>query len=176
MEVLRGGGVLAYPTEAVWGLGCDPLEPAAIEHLLQLKQRDPARGLILIGTSLDDFLPFLAPLPAALRRRLARSWPGPVTWLLPARPECPRWLTGAHDTLAVRVSAHPACQALCRAWDGALVSTSANISGRPPARTRLQLRKQFDARLDYIVPGETGGRQRPSEIRDAATGKVLRKG
>ncbi len=176
METLGAGGVIAYPTEAVWGLGCDPLDPAAVERLLRLKQRDRARGLILIGASLDDFQPFLAPLPAAVRRRLARTWPGPVTWLLPARPECPRWLTGAHDTLAVRVSAHPVCQALCRAWGGALVSTSANVSGRPPARTRLQLRKQFDDRLDYILPGDTGGRARPSEIRDATSGEVLRPG
>lgn len=173
---LRNGGVIAYPTEAVWGLGCDPLNPFAVQRLLQIKRRDPSRGLILIGARFDHFAAFLQPVPAATRRRLAQSWPGPVTWLLPARPECPRWLRGEHDTLAVRVSAHPVCRALCRAWGGALVSTSANVSGRPPAKSRLQLRKQFDERLDCIVPGELGGRSRPSEIRDAVTGGVLRHG
>ncbi len=176
VKVLKTGGIIAYPTEAVWGLGCDPLNPFAVSRLLRLKQRDPAKGLILIGSRFDDFLPFLQPVSATTRRKLGRSWPGPVTWLLPARPECPRWLRGGHDCLAVRVSAHPVCQALCRAWGGPLVSTSANISGGAPARTRPRLYRLFNGRLDYIVPGDTGGRSRPSEIRDALSGEILRQG
>ncbi|MFN2309611.1 MAG: Sua5/YciO/YrdC/YwlC family protein, partial [Gammaproteobacteria bacterium] len=116
------------------------------------------------------------PLPAALRRTVFASWPGPVTWLLPARPDVPVWLRGHHDSLAVRVTAHAGSAALCRAFGGALVSTSANPHGQPPARTPLQLRRYFGDHLGYRLPGPLGGRRRPSEIRDGRSGRLVRRG
>ena len=109
-------------------------------------------------------------------RRLRRSWPGPVTWLLPAAAGVPRWLRGAHETIALRVTAHPLAAALCRQWGGALVSTSANPAGRPPARTALAVRRYFGAAVDAILPGETGGARVPTEIRDARSGCIVRPG
>lgn len=173
---LLGGGVIAYPTEAVYGLGCDPLNARAVQRLLELKQRPLAAGLILIAADFSQIEPFLDNLPPALRRRIGATWPGPITWLLPARPETPVWLRGRHATLAVRVTAHPGSAALCRAFGGALVSTSANPRGREPARCPLQVQRYFRDSIDYLVPGPLGQRQRPSEIRDARTGKVLRSG
>lgn len=175
-QLLRDGAVIAYPTEAVYGLGCDPLNAQAVMRLLTLKQRPVEAGLILIAAEFAQVEAFLEPVPAALKRKLFATWPGPVTWLLPARPEVPAWLRGRHDSLAVRVTAHAGSAALCREFGGALVSTSANPRGRAPARTPLQLRRYFGDSLDYLLPGPLGGRRRPSEIRDARSGRVLRMG
>ncbi len=173
-RVLRAGGVIAYPTEAVYGLGCDPLNREAVFRLLALKRRPLAKGLILIASSFEQLAPYLQPLSPELSRKTRESWPGPVTWLLPARPETPRWLTGIHTTLAVRVTDHPVAAALCETFGGAIVSTSANPSDRPPARTPLTVRRMFGAGVDLIVHGALGGLERPTEIRDAATGRVVR--
>lgn len=174
-RVLHGGGLVAYPTEAVWGLGCDPLNPEAVFDLLAVKRRRPDKGLILIAADYSQLLPYVAPTPD-VEARVRATWPGPVTWLLPARPEVPEWLRGRHTGLAVRVTAHPRAAALCAAFGGAIVSTSANLSGRPPACSRLAVQRQFGAKLDYILPGALGGRRAPTEIRDAATGRVIRPG
>lgn len=176
VRVVRSGGVIAYPTEAVYGLGCDPLDPVAVLRLLLLKARVAEKGLILIGADLSQFDSLLLPLAPALRAKVLASWPGAVTWLLPSRPECPQWLTGGRETLAVRVPDHPLSLALCRALGHPLVSTSANPAGRAPARSALQVRRYFGDRLDYILAGPVGGRRRPSEIRDGRTGTVIRPG
>lgn len=173
-RILRRGGVIAYPTEAVWGLGCDPLDRDAVAHLLGLKGRAASKGLILVAADFGQLEPLLEPLAEADRSRVFAAWPGPVTWLLPARAHLPSWLRGGHATLAVRVSDHPVVQALCRAFGGPLVSTSANRSGGRPARSALEVRRIFGEALDLIVPGELGGRERPSEIRDLS-GRVLRR-
>lgn len=173
VRALRAGAVIAYPTEAVWGLGCDPFNEAAVLRLLELKQRSEAKGLIIIAADVAQISPWLEALTPAQKTTVLATWPGPYTWIVPA-PQAPRWLRGAHDSLALRVSAHPGVQALCRAWGGPLVSTSANLSGQPPARDALALRRQFGAGLGCIVPGRLGGDARPSEIRDAVSGAVLR--
>lgn len=175
-ERLRAGAVLAYPTEAVWGLGCDPRDAAAVRRLLALKHRDEAQGLILIAADaaqLDAFVDWSALDPEQLRT-VQDSWPSPNTWLIPCPPDTPAWLRGTHTTLAVRVTAHPVAAALCRAFGGALVSTSANRSGQPAPHAIDALDPDLVATLDGIVAGETGGSARPSTIRDARTGAVLR--
>ncbi len=174
VAALRAGGVIAYPTEAVWGLGCDPLNRAAVSRLLTLKRRDWRKGLILIADSFEQLWPFVAdPLTTQHEPALA-SWPGPATWLLPASPSVPPWITGGRPQIAVRVTAHPVASALCREYGSALVSTSANRSQRPPLRTRMQVQRQFGNRLDYVVPGDLGGLERPTPIRDVQTGELIR--
>ena len=176
VEAVRSGGVIAYPTEAVYGLGCDPLEQAAVQRIFELKVRDPGKGLILIASDISQLMPFMAELPAGVLAKLKASWPGPVTWVVPAAGSLPEWLSGGRSTLAVRVTAHPIASALCRELDMALISTSANRSGRPPARTALAVRTLFGAGVDEILPGAVGGLNKPTEIREALTGKVLRAG
>lgn len=173
---VRAGGVIAYPTEAVYGLGCDPEDGAAVLRLLELKERAIGKGLILIASQFAALQRYLAPIDAMQLKKLQRSWPGPVTWVLPARPATPVWLRGRHSTLAVRVTAHPIAAALCNACGGVLVSTSANISKRPPARSALGVRRRFGTCLDYIVNGPLGGLDKPTPIYDAATGRVVRGG
>jgi L-threonylcarbamoyladenylate synthase len=175
-RVLRAGGIIAYPTEAVYGLGCDPLNPEAVLRLLVLKQRPWQKGLILIAASLEQLTPFLAPLTPDLEVQLSETWPGPVTWLLPASEIAPPWLTGEHDSIAVRVTDHPLAAGLCRHFGAPIVSTSANRAGQLPAKTALGVRGYFGTSLDYILHGPLGGYDRPSEIRDGRTGNVIRPG
>ena len=174
-RLLRAGAVVAYPTEAVWGLGCDPQDAAAVARLLVLKGRPWDKGLILIAATPDCLDGYLADDPAALPADVRESWPGPATWLLPAGPAAPAWITGRHPSLAVRVTAHPLAAALCRAFGGPLVSTSANPAGHPPARSALAVRRAFGDRLDLILNGPLGGLERPTPIRDARTGRYLRR-
>ena len=171
---VNAGGIIAYPTEAVYGLGCDPRDGAAVLRLLILKRRPLTKGLILIAASFADLQPYVATLPAKILSKVRSTWPGPVTWLLPARPEVPFWLKGSHTALAVRVSAHPLAAALCRACGGVLVSTSANISRRPPARTALAVRRCFGAEIDHVLSGALGKLDKPTPIIDARNGRVVR--
>ena len=172
---LRNGGVIAYPTEAVFGIGCDPMAHEAVLRILSIKQRPVAKGVILIAAEFEQLTPFILPPSPEITRKLDRTWPGPVTWLLPCRPETPVWLRGSHPTIAVRITDHPLARALCAAFDGAIVSTSANASGRPPARSPLQARLRCPG-VDLVVSGPTGGRKNPSEIRDARSEAVMRAG
>lgn len=173
-EVIKRGGVIAYPTEAVYGLGCDPRNADAVQRLLQLKQRKTEKGLILIASSFEQIEPLIKPLDKKIRSRLDKSWPGPVTWLLPAHPEAPKWITGAHKKIAIRITAHPQASALCEALEGPIVSTSANCHMQQAARTAMQVRRIFTNQLDYILPGNVGNQNNPTEIRDAETNQLIR--
>ena len=177
-QAIAAGELIAYPTEAVYGLGCDPLDARAVRRILAIKHRPEHKGLILIAAELDALWPFILPLEPARMAEIQASWPGPNTWLLPARPDTPPWLTGAHETIAVRIPGHPIARALCAAWSGygggALVSTSANIAARPAARSALEVRRRLPAGLDLILTAHCGGSPRPSIIRDARSGQVLR--
>ncbi len=171
IAALQGGKVLAYPTEGVWGLGCLPDRLEAVRRLLEIKQRDPSKGLILIAACCADLEPYVQPLTEVQRERLGR--PGdPVTWLVPAAATS-ELLRGEHATQAVRITRHPLCRALCRQV-GPLVSTSANRQGGPPARSAEAVRDMFGAGIDGIVEGALGAASGPSEIRDLATGAVVR--
>jgi L-threonylcarbamoyladenylate synthase len=175
VRVLRQGGVIAYPTEAVYGLGCDPSSRQAVERILTIKGRPVKVGFILIGASLAQFTGWIALRPGE-RERLRSPAVKPVTWVVTAGPKARRWLTGGRRSIAVRVTAHPVAAALCRAFSGPLVSTSANRHGRPPARSALASRRSLGRELDLVLPGPTGGLRKPTEIRDARTGAVIRRG
>lgn len=171
---MRSGGVVAYPTEGVFGLGCLPDDFEAVSRILAIKQRDPAMGLVLIAShieQLEGWIDASGKLPG-----LKSNGGRPVTWVVAATDDVPYWIRGRHSGIAVRITTHPVASALCDAADSALVSTSANRHGRPPARNALVLRRRFGALVDYIVPGECGPATGPSEIRDLASGKVLRSG
>ena len=176
VAILRGGGVVAYPTEGVWGLGCDPFDEAAVLRLLGLKQRTVDKGLILVAASaaqLEALVDWKA-LADAQRSAVHASWPGPHTWIVPVTPRVPRWIRGEHDGVAVRVSAHPGVAALCTGFGGPLVSTSANRAGDPAPTGRAGLSASIAAGVDLIVAGETSGRGAASTLRDARTGRQLR--
>jgi L-threonylcarbamoyladenylate synthase len=172
-RIVREGGVIAYPTEAVWGLGCDPWNEMAVDRLLALKDRPVHKGLILVADNIRQFDFLLDDLPERWVDRLASTWPGPNTWLVPHQGLLPEWISGQHDTVALRVSEHPLVRDLC-ALTGPLVSTSANPAGRPSARSRLRVEQYFHQQLDGVLGGALGGRRNPSLIRDLRSGDVVR--
>jgi len=174
--LLRSGGVVAYPSEAVWGLGCDPFDADAVARLLAIKRRPAAKGLILLAASWALLEPLLEPwrLPRERLEHVLETWPGPHTWLMPCVAAIPAWLRGGHDSLAVRVSAHPQAAALSSAFGGPIVSTSANVTGAPAPHRREDLDPALLAATDGLVPGDTGHLPAPTPIRDAATGAFVR--
>ncbi|PCF96883.1 L-threonylcarbamoyladenylate synthase [Vreelandella nigrificans] len=174
VSALRKGGVIACPTEAVWGLSCDPDNDEALAHLMRMKERDPAKGVILVAANIQQFQPWLNQLPLSFHAPLAASWPGPNTWLVPDNGRSHGLVRGAHKCVALRVTDHPLMKALCEAFGGPLVSTSANRSGDPPAMSAEEVTTIFGSEVAAIAPGELGGNSRPSTIRDLVTGKVLR--
>lgn len=175
-DCLRRGKLVAYPTEAVFGLGCDPNSETAVFELLSLKNRPVEAGLILIADCYERFEPFIAPIEPELKKRALSTWPGAVTWLFPRAENTPGWLTGAHDSIALRMTDHPVCRDLCAAFGGAIVSTSANPAAAQPARSAARVEEYFGSSLCGIVAGALGGNELPSEIRDLSSGAVIRKG
>lgn len=172
---MRRGGVIAYPTEAVWGVGCDPFNEDALERLLHLKSRPRHKGVILAAASIAQVEPLLAGLSDEQRSRVSSTWPGPVTWLLPDPHHLvPEWVKGKHNSVAVRVSNHPVVQALCNEFGGPIVSTSANPAGAEPARNMLRVQLYFANRVDAIMPGALGDLDQPTQIRDLLTESVIR--
>lgn len=176
VERLRTGQVIAYPTEAVYGLGCDPRNETAVRKILTLKDRHEEAGLVLIASEFDQLRNWVAEVSEALLDRAMRTWPGPVTWLFPRAAGVPDFVAGKHDTVAVRVTAHIPSRQLCAAFGSALISTSANPTTAPPARSAAEVREYFGAGLAGILAGELGDGKKPSEIRDLASGKIIRAG
>lgn len=178
-KCLKQGHVLAYPTEAVWGLGCDPFNEEAFSTILRLKQRPIEKGVILLAAQVAQIEPLLSHLSEAMRERVIDSWTDrsaaqrATTWLLPTGDYIPSWIKGQHDKVAVRVTTHPLCIALCHAFEGFIVSTSANPAGAEPARSLQQATQYFAQQLDYLN-GDLGLSQQPSRIIDAETGEIIR--
>ncbi|TNH03143.1 tRNA threonylcarbamoyladenosine biosynthesis protein RimN [Testudinibacter sp. TR-2022] len=167
--------VIAYPTEAVFGLGCDPRSESAVLKLLALKQRTVEKGLILVAPHLDLLLPFIDQhrLSHEHWQRLQAEYDRPMTWLVPKSALAPVFLTGEFDSIAIRLCRHPAVTALCEATQTALTSTSANLSGMPPCRTAQEVRAQFGADFP-VLQSAVGGAEKPSEIRDILTNQRIR--
>ena len=173
-ELLRTGHVIAYPTEAVFGLGCDPANETAVRKLLAIKGRHESAGLVLIASDFSQLTPWVADVDGELLDRAMQAWPGPVTWLFPRASTVPDYVAGYHDTIAVRITAHPPSRDLCDAFGSALVSTSANHSAEKPARSAGEVDQFFGHQIAGILEGPLGGTNKPSEIRDLKSGKVLR--
>ena len=177
IKALQQGGVIAYPTEAVYGLGCDPLNESAIKKILKVKQRDKEKGLILIAANFEQVKPFLQDLNKDIEEKILSSWSEstkPITWLIPVKNSTSSFLSGQFNTLAVRVTKHPVVKELCEKFNSAIVSTSANLSKQEPARNSQQVFQFFENEIDFIVEGETDLNAQPSEIRDALTNKIIR--
>ena len=177
VKVLQQGGTIAYPTEAVYGLGCDPKNLSAIKNLLTIKKRAKEKGLILVAANIEQLKAYILPLEKDIEKKLLASWHEQnvaITWLVPVKKEISEYLKGQFDTLAIRVSHHPAVKELCEQFGGAIVSTSANISTQEAARTSEQVKQTFGNKIDFILDGETDINAQPSEIRDALTDKIIR--
>ncbi|NMP17860.1 MULTISPECIES: L-threonylcarbamoyladenylate synthase [unclassified Thalassotalea] len=176
VDAFNEGGIIAYPTEAVFGLGCDPDNNQAIERLLALKQRPIEKGLILLAANYSQLLPYVddAKIPQHKRFSVLSRWPDGITQVMPANANISKHLSGKFDTIAVRVTSQKDVVALCKATGKPIVSTSCNISGQQPATTWQQAEQNLGAQLDFIIKGDTLGFDKPSTIIDALSGEVLR--
>lgn len=176
VEELRAGNIIAYPTEAVYGLGCDPFNESAIRDLLALKGRPESAGFVLIASEYSQLLPWIADLDDSLVNKAMQAWPGPVTWLIPRAAGVPDYVAGAHETIAVRITAHEPSRALCEAFGSALISSSANPTNRTPARSAEEVEAYFGDQIAGVLAGSLGSSENPSEIRDLVSGKIIRQG
>ena len=184
LSALKHGDVIAYPTEGVWGIGCDPFNADAVDRLLALKKRPMDKGLILVAADLSQISSLLSFLSDTQLSQLQLSVSDdnanssaasrPTTWLIPAKGLIPYWITGAHDTVAVRISKHPMVAALCQSFGGMIVSTSANPSSQSPALTQLSVRHYFGKQIPVYLSGKVNCSGVTSEIRDLVTGDVFR--
>jgi L-threonylcarbamoyladenylate synthase len=178
VDCLQQGQVLAYPTEAVWGLGCDPYNQSAFENILTLKQRPIEKGVILVAANMQQAEAFLTGLSVEQQHHIEQTWlhsteqQQATTWLVPLTSAVPQWISGQHDKVAIRITHHPLVQQLCLAFGGAIVSTSANPAGLPPAISSAQVTHYF---ADIaILDGQLGHCKLPSKIIDIVTGDVIR--
>jgi len=176
VNVLRSGGIIAYPTEAVYGLGCDPFDQFAVGRLLELKNRPMEKGLILVAAHWWQVERYCTELTEGQKDTLLHNpKERPVTWLIPdSKNLIPYWIKGKHQQFALRISSHSVVRDLCNAYQGPLISTSANISGDKPIKTKLRILKTLGNQLDYIVPGNLGSSNSPSEIRNIKDGLLIR--
>lgn len=172
LQRLKRGEVIAYPTEAVYGLGCDAFNQTAVLRILDLKQRSIDKGLILLIAQWAQLSPLIEWQPSIQLDAIKASWPGPVTWVFPKSKAIPYWLSGEHDTIAIRMTAHTIAKQL--ASNAPLVSTSANVSGQEPARDFVNLALQFPRGIDAFFEGDLGGQTQPSRIFDACSGQCFR--
>ncbi len=170
---LRRGGLLAYPTESCYGLGCDPNNRLAVQRLLKLKKRPQRKGLIVIAADYASLTKYIQPIDYIQQLRLKNTPSDAVTYLMPAKPSCPRSLRGNHATLAVRLSAHPLVRQVCQTWRAALVSSSANRSGQRPTKTAAECQRMFGKQV-WVIQGQVGKRKQPSTIRTWQDDRIVR--
>ncbi|NVK30555.1 MAG: L-threonylcarbamoyladenylate synthase [Gammaproteobacteria bacterium] len=167
------GGVVLYPTEGVYGLGALPNRPDAISRIIDIKQRDAAKGIILIAAHLAQLEDYID--TDALASHLTARWPQAITYVVPAKAETSPLLTGGRDSIAVRVTAHPTARALCIASRSALLSTSANVSGHPAAAAEANIDPYLFSKVDAFCEGKLGGLNKPSAIFDTLNNRWIRK-
>ena len=173
VQALKAGEVIAYPTEAVYGLGCDPFNQQALEKLFHVKQRPIEKGVILVAAYVEQILPYVELTGTEWQDAVLQTWPGPVTWVLPLKEALPDWITGGRNTVAIRVSDHPVVQMLCSEFGSPIVSSSANLTGQPPAKSCSEINQNLGSKL-LCVQGDLGRLDKPTQIQDAVSGQVLR--
>lgn len=174
IQIINRGGVICYPTESVYGLGCAPYDLEAVLYLIALKKRSIRKGLLLVAGNVSQLEPYIDINDTLAITNLTKATDKPMTWIVTCNPSTPPWLIGEHQTIAVRISNHPIIKQLCTEFNGAIVSTSANISGQRSARSHWLVRKRFGKKIDYYVPGDLGAFKSESEIRNSITGEVIR--
>lgn len=175
-DVFQQGGIIAYPTEAVFGLGCDPDNEQAIERLLNIKNRPKAKGLILLAANFAQLQPYIdySDFTAEERKLILSRWPDGITQLIKKQPNTSSFISGEFNTIAVRITSQPDVVALCNSVKKPIISTSANLSGQPPAKTWQEVEKNLANKVDFIIKGQTLGYSNPSRIINAISGETVR--
>ena len=173
-DILNQGGLIAYPTEAVWGLGCDPENEAAVSKLLRLKSRPMSKGMILVAGNQAHLSPWLSQLTPSLQAKLIARYPNPTSWIVPDQGISPSWVRGDHLSVALRLSQHSGVQAICQAFKACIVSTSANPAGLAPALSMQQIMDYFGQQVDAIFDAPLGEASQPSQIKSLLDDSLVR--
>ena len=175
VRVLLSGGIIACPTEGVWGLSCRATDKIAIKRLLELKKRSSEKGLIILVSSLQQVKEWIGPIPCYAREHLHSEGHRPITWLLPSTSKCPPILNGGRHSVAIRIVNLFNLIHFCKKV-GPIVSTSANHSGCQPLLLRHQVVARFGKTIDWICAGRTGGLKGPTRIEDPINRRIIRPG
>ena len=171
---LSNGAVIGYPTDTIWGFGCDPYASESVFRIFQIKQRRVEKGLILLSSKLEYCEPFIK-LNQQQRDQVSLPSERPTTWLVDASDDCPPWICGNHTTVAIRITDHPLLAYLCRA-----TAQSTGLDQRERGRqvdrpaARCNCADSSATQLDFIVTGFNTGGGQASQIKSLATGNLLR--
>lgn len=168
--IIQHGGIIAYSTETVLGLGCDPNNEQAVKKILWLKSRAVTNGLIILVDSIESLKKYTKPLSREQHTTITST--KNTTWLIPANSNAPYWIVGEHNNIAIRITNHSTSKPLSCAAHG-IVSTSANISSYKILQDQTEIRDWFGPHVDYMIIGESGSNT-PSEIRNLLSGEKLR--
>ncbi|WP_119344052.1 L-threonylcarbamoyladenylate synthase [Facilibium subflavum] len=166
--------IVALPTESVYGLSCI-ITPKTVERLIQLKERAFEKGFIVVSNDLAHLLDYadLTQLDKRHLELIKKPTKRPTTWIIPAKKEI-HWLTGQYTSIAVRLTDHPVLKAVSQALDQAIISTSANLSNKPPATTAKEVEKYFPHKLGYVYDQGYPCDGKPSQIIELLTQKIIR--
>lgn len=155
VQVLKGGGVIVFPTETLYGLGADALNDAAVEKVFQLKGRDPHNPIPVLVADLEMLHTLVAKVPTTAQKLMERYWPGPLTLVLPGKKNIPKPLCNSSGGVGIRISSQSIATLLVNGLGRPLTATSANPSGKEPARTLQEAKNYFANRVDVFVDGGT---------------------
>jgi len=172
VRFIRRGGVIAYPTESCFGLGCDPKNKKAINKIIKLKKRSLNKNFILIGSSLKHFDYFTNSFNDVTKENLFSKWPGPHTWIIKANNRCPNWLK-SNSKIALRIPSFSNCQALINSIDMAITSSSLNLSGKIPLKNYRDVCRFLPDQVK-LIKGRIGKNRNPSVIQDFKTKNIIR--
>tara|TARA_B100000900_G_scaffold166880_1_gene141689 strand:- start:9 stop:554 length:546 start_codon:yes stop_codon:yes gene_type:complete len=170
-EVLKGGGIIIYPTEGVYGIGCDAFNQHSVNKVATIKGRGDSKSFILICSDVIQLKTIIDQNYMNYQELLAKDF---ITWIVPAHEMCPPWLMMA-NTVAVRITNHPVINDLCKGLNGPIISTSANYSNHSYINDIKKIEVLFDKKVDYIVEGKLGGELKSSIIKNIVTKEILRK-
>jgi len=170
--IIRNGGVISYPTESVFGLGCDPLSEPAVKRILQLKKRSADKGLIIIASNLQQLEPYIE--ITAKEKLIILNEKSVMTWLVRKSKLTPPWVSGKHSKIAIRISRHPLIMALCDEINQPIISTSANPAGIQPAISCRQSKDYFLNQVDLYLSDSAEMSGQPTKIKDIETGAYIR--
>ena len=164
-------GVIAHPTDTIYGLACLANNPSAIKTLIDLKKRDSDKGFILLSSSVDYVLPYIDEnLDINLINKLRQLTRVPTTYLVPKSESVSSLISGSSDLVAVRITSNPLVSYFCENTGSALISTSANLQGQKVASNMAELKVYFNQTLSYILPPNKYNSE-PSIIIDLVTGR-----
>ncbi|MFV9614726.1 MAG: L-threonylcarbamoyladenylate synthase [Gammaproteobacteria bacterium] len=172
VHIINRGGIIAYPTDTIYGLGCDPYNPDAVKKINAIKQRPLNKQFILLAANINQLRPLI--LIKKEQEKIITQNTQVTSWIVKASPTAPPWLVGDSKTLCIRISKHDEVQRLCNTLGHAIISTSANLAGKKTAKNALQLHKYFHQYVEIILIANKNPGRKASKIIRLCDNQVIR--